>query len=254
MGRILIVENLCKVFQKNKQEYPAVNNISFFLDEGECLGIVGESGCGKTTIVSMITGFVKPDKGTIRLKGSNIEPWNPKTRKELYKSMQMVFQNPVESFNPRIRLGNAIMESMMNRGFKRSEARERMHDLLKECGLFKEHANRYPHQVSGGECQRAAIARALASQPDVLICDEITSALDVMTQEQIMGLIRKMKEQKGLSLLFICHDLAVIQQVCSRVLVIYQGRIIEEGTPDDIIRKPQQEYTKKLVASVYDIS
>ena len=166
--------------------------------------------------------------------------------------MQMVFQTPADSFDPRRTLGDGIGESLRNAGLSRKETREKVEALLKDCGLPPEYAGRYPHQVSGGQCQRAAIARALAIAPRLLICDEITSALDVTVQKEILELLNALRTRqgRGLSILFISHDISLVQQFCDRVLVMYRGEIVEEGTPDEVIRNPQNDYTKRLIDSV----
>ena len=163
----------------------------------------------------------------------------------------MVFQNPVSSFDSRKTLGNGIGESLRNHGVSKAETKGRVLELLEQCGLPKEFYGRYPHEVSGGQCQRAAIARALAVKPKIVICDEATSALDVTVQQQIMELLKKLKEERNLSYLFICHNLALVQMFCDRVLVMKDGKIVEEGTPDEVIQKPENEYTKMLVESVF---
>ena len=166
--------------------------------------------------------------------------------------MQMVFQTPTDSFDPRRTLGDGIGESLRNAGISRKETRERVGELLKKCGLSPEFASRYPHQVSGGQCQRAAIARALAIEPKLLICDEATSALDVTVQKEVLDLLNELRAQQGqsLSILFICHDISLVQQFADRVLVMYHGNIVEEGTPDEVIRGPKNDYTKRLIDSV----
>ena len=162
----------------------------------------------------------------------------------------MVFQTPMESFDPRRTLGVGIGESLKNQGMSKKEVTERVKELLVACGLPVEFANRFPHEVSGGQCQRAAIARALAVEPSILICDEVTSALDVTVQRQILDLLKELKQKKKISFLFISHDLAVVQEFCDEVLVMYEGKIIERGTTDQIIHAPQMDYTKKLLDSV----
>ena len=162
----------------------------------------------------------------------------------------MVFQMPMESFDPRCTLGDGIGECLRNMGISRTETRRKVEELLERCGLEKEYADRYPHQVSGGQCQRAAIARALAVNPSILICDEATSALDVTVQKQIMELLQKLKKENQLSFLFICHDLALVQLFCDRVIVMHDGHVEEEGTPEEIIENPKTEYTKRLIESV----
>lgn len=251
MEKILKVTNLKKIFYKNKTPFTAVNEISFFLNRGECLGLVGESGCGKSTTAKMITRLLEPDGGSILLDGEEILGQKGKKKKELYTKIQMIFQTPQDSFDPRCTLGDGIMESMRNHGVKRKDARKRMYELLEVAELDKSFAARYPHEVSGGQCQRAAIARALAVDPQLLICDEATSALDVTVQAQIIELLEKLQKERGLSILLICHDLALVQKLCQRVLVMYKGSIIETGMTDEVIRHPREEYTKILIDSVF---
>jgi peptide/nickel transport system ATP-binding protein len=166
--------------------------------------------------------------------------------------MQMVFQTPTDSFDPRCTLGDGIGESLRNNGMSRKETRDEVTRLLEVCGLSADFASRYPHQVSGGQCQRAAIARALAIKPRLLICDEATSSLDVTIQKEIIALLNKLRWEKGsdLSILFICHDIALVQQFCNRVLVLYKGKIVEQGEPDEVIRNPQDPYTRHLIDSI----
>ena len=247
MGTILEVKDLTKQFYKSKQLFTAVDHISFQLQQGECLGIVGESGCGKSTTVKMLTHLLKPDGGEILLDGTEIQHLKGKALKKLYTEIQMVFQIPQDSFDPRRTLGDGIMESMKNQGISGKQAKERMQQLLKQVELPLELADRYPNQVSGGQCQRAAIARALAIEPKILICDEATSALDVTVQAQIVELLKRLQKEMNLSILLICHDLALVQHLCDRVLVMYQGKIMEEGNPDNVINFPQNDYTKTLV-------
>ena len=211
---------------------------------------MGESGSGKSTIVKMITHLQSITEGNVILKGKDITNVKGKELREVYKDIQMVFQMPMESFDPRCTLGDGIGESLRNMGLSRKETRERVEKLLERCGLDKEYADRYPHQVSGGQCQRAAIARALAVEPSVLICDEATSALDVTVQKQILELLMELKQKENFSFLLICHDLALVQAFCDRVLVLYHGETVESGTPDEIINHPKMDYTKKLIDSV----
>lgn len=251
MEKILEVTNLKKTFYKDKTPFTAVNEISFTLNRGECLGLVGESGCGKSTTAKMLTRLLEPDGGSILLDGEEILGQKGKKKKELYTKMQMIFQTPQDSFDPRCTLGDGIMESMRNHGMKRKDARKRMYELLELAELDRSFAVRYPHEVSGGQCQRAAIARALAVNPRLLICDEATSALDVTVQAQVAELLEKLQKERGLSILLICHDLALVQKLCQRVLVMYKGKIIERGTPNEVIQHPREEYTKILVDSVF---
>lgn len=247
---ILKADHLKKIFVSGKKSTTAVDDVSFELARGECRGIVGESGSGKSTIARMLTHLEGVTEGQIFLKGKDITHIRGKALREIYQDMQMVFQMPMESFDPRCTLGDGIGESLRNMGITRAETRKRVENLLERCGLDKEYADRYPHQVSGGQCQRAAIARALAVSPEILICDEATSALDVTVQKQILELLIELKQKENLSFLLICHDLALVQEFCDRVLVLYRGKTVECGTPDEIINHPKMEYTKKLIDSV----
>ena len=253
MEPILKVENLTKVFSRQGQEdFAAVNGISFHLFPGECLAIIGESGSGKTTAVNMISRLVDVSSGRITLGGQDITHLRGQKLRRVYRTMQMVFQTPTESFDPRRTLGDGIGESLRNAGVSKGETRKKVEALLEQCGLGAEFADRYPHQVSGGQCQRAAIARALAIEPRLLICDEATSALDVTVQKEILDLLGALRAQQGrnLSILFICHDISLVQQFADRVLVMYQGNIVEKGTPEDVIRHPKNDYTKRLIDSI----
>ena len=253
MEPVLKVENLTKVFtRKGQPDFTAVNHISFELFPGECLGLIGESGSGKTTVVNMITRLVDATEGSIVLDGDEIAKKSGRELRSAYQKMQMVFQTPTDSFDPRCTLGDGIGESLRNKGMSRAETKQEVARLLTECGLTPEFATRYPHQVSGGQCQRAAIARALAVKPKLLICDEATSSLDVTIQKEIIALLNELRSHHGneLSILFICHDIALVQQFCNRVLVLYKGKIVEQGVPDEIIHNPKDEYTKRLIDSI----
>ena len=253
MEPILRVENLTKTFSRNGQsDLTAVNGISFDLWPGECLGIIGESGSGKTTAVNLITRLLDVTDGKIFLAGENITWKTGEALRAVYQKIQMVFQTPTDSFDPRCTLGDGIGESLRNSGMTRRETNLEVAHLLERCGLPAGFAGRYPHEVSGGQCQRAAIARALAVKPKVLICDEATSALDVTVQKEILELLNELRCEQGtaLSILFICHDISLVQQFCDRVLVMYHGDIVEQGSPDEVICHPQDEYTKRLIDSV----
>lgn len=253
MEKILRVEDLTKVFTRGgRPALTAVEHVSFDLGAGECLGMIGESGSGKTTLANMIARLLPPTEGRIFLDGEDITRAEGKALRPIYRKMQMVFQTPAASFDPRRRLGDGIGESLRNSGVSRKETRERVRSLLAQCGLDPEFANRYPHEVSGGQCQRAAIARALAIEPRLLICDEATSSLDVTIQREIITLLGELRGQRGkrLSILFICHDIALVQRFCDRVLVIHKGSLVEQGAPDEVIRHPQNDYTKRLIDSI----
>lgn len=251
MEPLLQISHLTKNFSDGKEdEYKAVDDVSFELFPGEKLAIIGESGSGKTTVVNMITRLLDSTDGKILLDGEDITHYKRNKMKNIYRKMQMVFQTPTESFDPRCRLGDAVAESLRNAGMPRKEAMEIVKELFKQCGLPENFMKRYPHEVSGGQCQRAAIARAIAIKPRLLILDEATSALDVTVQAEILQLLDALQEERQMSYLFICHDIALVQQFCDRVLVMHQGKIVEEGTPDEVIRNPKTEYTRRLIESV----
>ena len=251
MGPILRVDNLTKVFtRKGQPDFTAVDHISFEVEPGQCLGIIGESGSGKSTVANLITRLIDPTEGQIVLDGEDITRLKGRQLQTAYRKMQMVFQTPTESFDTRHTLGDGVGESLRNFGHSQSAVREQVAQLLQQCGLPADFAKRYPHQVSGGQCQRTAIARAIAIKPKLLICDEATSALDVTIQTEILALLSDLRRELNLSILFICHDIALVQQFCDWVLVMYKGSIVEEGVPDEVIRNPQNDYTKRLIESI----
>ena len=226
MQEILKVSSIKKTFLKDGESNTVINDVSFTVKKGQCVGIVGESGCGKSTTVRVILGLLNFDEGEIILSGNKLSPQNKIRLKEIQGKIQMVFQMPTESFNPRIKLGKSIKEAMKK--ILTSEEKEvKLKKLFEECQLSYDLADRYPKEVSGGQCQRAAIARALASDPQLLICDEATSALDVTVQYKIMNLLKNIQRNRNMAILFICHDIALVQQFCDYVLVMDKGKIIE---------------------------
>jgi oligopeptide transport system ATP-binding protein len=248
MVPLLEVKDLTKRFRKRgRGELTAVDRISFCLYPGETLGIVGGSGSGKSTVARLAARLIDASEGEIRLKGRDITRLAGKELRRACRCLQMVFQTPVGSFDPRRTLGDGIGESLKNAGVPAGERKKRVAALLGQCGLSGEYADRYPHEVSGGQCQRAALARALAVEPELLICDEITSALDVTVQKQILELLEELREKKKMTFLFISHDLALVQRFCSRILVMEDGKVAESGTPEEVILHPKAEYTKRLV-------
>ena len=251
MKPVLEIKNLTKTFvTEGKSDFTAVDHVSFQLYPGETLGIVGESGSGKSTLARIISRLIDATEGSVFLDGQDVTEIKRKKLRTYYKDIQMVFQSPVTSFDPRRTLGDGIGESLRNQGISKKEAKKEALYLLQQCGLSSEFYERYPHEVSGGQCQRAAVARALAVKPQIVICDEATSALDVTVQQQIIELLRELKKEGNLAYLFICHNLALVQMFCDRVLVMKDGKIVEEGTPDEVIMYPKDEYTKMLVKSV----
>ena len=223
MQEILKVSSIKKTFLKDGESNTVINDVSFTVKKGQCVGIVGESGCGKSTTARIILGLLNFDEGEIILSENKLSPQNRIRLKEIQGKIQMVFQMPTESFNPRIKLGKSIKEAM--RKTLTSEEKEvKLKKLFEECQLSYDLADRYPKEVSGGQCQRAAIARALASDPQLLICDEATSALDVTVQYNIMNLLKNIQKNRDMAILFICHDIALVQQFCDYVLVMDKGK------------------------------
>ncbi len=227
--------------------FKAVDDVSFELRSGETLGIVGESGSGKSTIAKMLLGLLDVSEGSVFLEGSDFNNRKGNEKREIYRKIQMVFQDPAGSFDPRRTLGDGIGESLKNAGRSKREIRSRVVELLKKCGLSEEFADRYPYEISGGQCQRAAIARALAIEPEILVCDEATSALDVTVQQQVMQLLTELREEQHLSYIFICHNLALVQSFCDRILVMKDGKVVEQGRTDEVIANPKADYTKMLL-------
>ena len=251
MDKLLQVAHLKKVFpQKDRPDIVAVDDVSFSLQRGEKLAVIGESGSGKTTVARLIARLTDSTKGKIILDGEDITRAGGAQLKKAYAKMQMVFQNPVDSFDPRCTLGDGISESLINHGQSRAQAAEKTKKLLALCGLEAEFARRYPHEVSGGQCQRAAIARALAIEPQLLILDEATSALDVTVQAEILALLNRLQQERQMAYLFICHDIALVQDFCDRMLVMQAGRVVEAGTAEEVINNPRQAYTRTLLDSV----
>lgn len=251
MEPILQVSGLTKTFHTNgRPDFTAVDRVSFLLYPGETVGIVGESGCGKSTLAKLLCRLLDVTEGTIHLCGQDITKAKGRELFGAYRNIQMVFQDPLTSFDPRRTLGDGIGESLRNAGVPKAERERRVVELLEQCGLSETFAGRYPHEVSGGQCQRAAIARALAIKPKLLLCDEATSTLDVTVQQQIMELLKDLRKKEKLSYLFICHNLALVQSFCDRVLVMHEGKIVEEGTTDQVIFHPKSDYTKILLDSI----
>lgn len=252
MDPVLKVTDLSKYFSRaGKNGFFAVDHVNFAVMAGEILGIVGESGSGKSTIAKLITRQIDATAGTIEIEGQDITGLKGREMIPVYAKIQMVFQMPRGSFDPRRTLGDGICESLRNQGMPKAEREAKARGLLEQCGLPGDFLERYPHQVSGGQCQRAAIARALMCDPKILILDEATSALDVTVQKQIMELLQELQQKKELAYLFICHNLALVQQFCDRIIVLCDGKIVEQGLPDDVIMRPKSEYAKRLVDSVF---
>lgn len=238
------------LFQRNKPTLIAVNQLSFELHAGKTLALVGESGCGKTTTARSIIGLQPPSSGSISLHGQNIRHFNKKELRVYRKQVQMIFQDPFSAMNPRMTVAEILAEGMIVQGLKKSPIQKRIKNLLEQVNLPQSSLHRYPHQFSGGQRQRICIARALATDPEILICDEPTSALDISVQAQILNLLKEIQEEQGIAYLFITHNMAVVSYIADDVLVMKDGKKVEEGTTETIFSDPQSFYTQKLVNSV----
>ncbi len=229
----------------------AVDRVSFQVNAGQTLGLVGESGCGKSTVARTILRLVPATSGTARFDGQDIFAANKPALKKLRRQMQIIFQDPVGSLNPRMTIGQIVGEPILvHKLASRGDLPKRVASLLQRVGLSPDHASRYPHEFSGGQRQRIGIARALALEPRFIVCDEPVSALDVSIQSQILNLLSDLKEQLGLSYLFIAHNLAVVEHFCDRVAVMYLGKIVETADRDRLYASPKHPYTKALLSAV----
>ncbi len=228
----------------------AVDDVSFTLKKGETIGLVGESGCGKTTLGRSIIGLEKVKEGNIIFKDTDLVNANKKQRKELCKSIQLIFQDPFSSLNPRLTVFDIITEGLLEHNMIEESPEEDAIHLLEEVGLNKEALYRYPHEFSGGQRQRLSIARAISLKPDLIICDESVSALDVSVQAQVLNLLMDLRDKFKMSYLFISHDLSVIRQISHKIAVMYLGKIVEFGDTTSIIENPQHPYTQALISAV----
>lgn len=256
---ILQVRNLCTwypvkkgLFGKPTEFVKAVDDVSFEIFPGETLGLVGESGCGKTTLGRSILRLVEPSSGTLLFEGTDMLSLNKTALRKMRREVQIIFQDPYSSLNPRLTVGNALMEPLQVHGLFVNDQQRKAHvlELLERVDLKAEYFNRYPHEFSGGQRQRIVIARALALQPKFIICDESVSALDVSVQAQVLNLLRQLQQDFGLTYIFISHDLSVVKHISDRMIVMNKGKIEEAGFPEDIYNHPKAEYTKKLIAAI----
>ncbi len=256
---ILSVQNLAKwypikkgIFAKAKNFFKAVDEVSFEIYPGETLGLVGESGCGKTTLGRCLLRLIEPTSGDLNYQNIALTSLSAKKLRSLRPELQIVFQDPYSALNPRFTIGDAIMEPMQVHGIhaNKEERKNKTIELLEQVGLSSDFFNRYPHEFSGGQRQRICIARALALQPKVIICDESVSALDVSVQAQVLNLLSDLQEKFQLSYLFISHDLSVVKHFSDRMLVMNAGKIVESGFPEEIYHHPQQAYTQKLIDAI----
>ena len=259
---IVEVKNLMKyfpitagLFQRVIGHIKAVDDVSFVIPRGKTVGLVGESGCGKTTISKCILRAIDPTSGEINLhtegKINNIADMREKELRPLRREMQMIFQDPFSSLNPRMNLLDIVSEPLLLNGVKnRSERQDRVEELLSKVGLRPEYMVRFPHAFSGGQRQRIGIARALALNPSLIVCDEPVSGLDVSVQAQVINLLMDLQDELGLSYLFVSHDLSIVRQISDSIQVMYLGRLVENGTPEEIFSSPKHPYTEALISAV----
>lgn len=239
-------------FFSKKATVKAVDGVSFDLKEGETLSIVGESGCGKSTLGRAVLQLLHNTDGKVAWMGKEITGWDPKAMRPLRKEMQIIFQDPLASLNPRMTIGEIIAEPLRthNPDLSDDQVKARVKEMMDVVGLLPRMINRYPHEFSGGQCQRIGIARAMILQPKVIVCDEPVSALDVSIQAQIINLLEKLQAKFGLSLLFISHDLSVVRHISHRVMVLYLGNVVEIAEKDALYDAPQHPYTQALISAV----
>jgi ABC-type glutathione transport system ATPase component len=247
---VLKVSGLGRTFGGGVRPLVAVEDVSFALAEGETLGIVGESGCGKSTLARMILKLLPATAGRIEIAGQDVTDLDEFRMRPLRRQIQAVFQDPVSSLNPRMRVRDIVAEPMRAAGVDARARAARVAEMLSIVGMPADAGERYPHAFSGGQRQRIAIARALASNPRIVVCDEATSALDVSVQAQVLNLLRDLQQRFSLSYLLISHDLAVVDRVCDRVAVMLAGRVVEEGTPEQLFASAAHPYTRALLEAV----
>lgn len=256
---LLVVENLQTTFDIKQSGWfakpatlKAVNGVSFSLNAGETLGVVGESGCGKSTLARTIIGLTPAKSGSIEFGGEQLVGASKERWKKVRQDIQMIFQDPLASLNPRMTVGDIIAEPLITYfpNLKKDEVRAQVRAMMDKVGLLPNLVNRYPHEFSGGQCQRIGIARALMLKPKLIICDEPVSALDVSIQAQVINLLQDLQAEMGLALIFIAHDLSVVKHISDRVLVMYLGSAVELGTDQAVYAKPTHPYTQALMSAV----
>lgn len=241
------------LFNRSKQMFTAVDNLSFSLKKGKTLALVGESGCGKTTATRALLRLIPVACGQVYYKNEEVLSLKGRALREYRKKVQIIFQDPFSSMNPRMTVGEIIAEGMLAQGIKSSIIRKRQKELIDQVNLPSNSVHRYPHQFSGGQRQRICIARSLATEPDILICDEPTSALDISVQAQILNLLKELQQQSGISYLFITHNMGVVSYIADEILVMKQGKVVEFGSCEHILNQPKHPYTQQLLQSVLDI-
>ena len=239
------------LIQREVDQVRAVDGISFAVERGETLGLVGESGSGKSTACRAVLQLLEPTSGSVRFEGREIAGLGWRRMRPLRREMQMIFQDPYASLNPRKRVGQIVGDPLKRQGVASgADLRRQVQELLDRVGLSPEHYNRFPHEYSGGQRQRIGIARALALKPKLVICDEPVSALDVSIQAQIVNLLDDLQDEFGLAYLFVAHDIGVVRHISDRIAVMHHGKIVEQGSADQVCERPADAYTKKLLAAV----
>jgi peptide/nickel transport system ATP-binding protein/oligopeptide transport system ATP-binding protein len=250
---LIEVRNLCTWFDQGRQKEPvkAVNDVSFDIRRGEVLGLVGESGSGKSTIGRSILRLVPVTSGSVNFDGTDVTTLQGNDLKDFRRRMQMIFQDPFASLNPRMTVFDTLAEPLLLHGIEtRKSVANGVLKLMDDVGLARNFVRKYPHEFSGGQRQRIAIGRALATRPEFIVADEPVSALDVTIQAQILDLMQELGREYGLTMLFVSHDLAVVRHLADRILVLYKGEIVEQGSGEDLFERPQQEYTRQLLSSI----
>jgi peptide/nickel transport system ATP-binding protein len=251
---LLRADSLVKVFGGRGGATTAVNDVSLHVDHGETLGVVGESGSGKSTLARLLIRLIEPTSGSLAYRGENLLALSPRDLRERRRNWQMVFQNPYGSLLPHLTVADNVVEPLrLNGEGDRQSRRSAAAELLDTVGLSSRHGGMYPHAMSGGQQQRVAIARALALEPELLICDEPTSALDVSIQAQIMSLLTSLQRERGFAMVFITHNLAVVERLADRVMVMERGAVVESGLTSSVFSNPSHEYTRSLLASVLPV-
>ena len=252
VNQFISIVNLSKTFHTNMGDVQAVSDVSFSLQKGSIVGLVGESWSGKTTLGRCILRLIEPSSGSVKLEGNNLLELSNKKLREIRKRMQIIFQDPFSSLNPRMRIKDIIAEGIKvhDKLSSENERFNRVAELMEEVGLQSDQMSRYPHEFSGGQRQRVGIARALAVNPEFIVADESVSALDVSVQAQILNLMLSLRDKHNLTILFIAHDLSVVEYLCDQVVVLYLGKVVESGNAKDVYSNPQHPYTRALMSAV----
>lgn len=246
---MLKVEHLKKEYHSGllrQRSILAVDDVSFSIEKGEIFGIVGESGSGKSTVAQCLTRLTEPTEGAVWFQGQNLPALKKRDLRQVRKKMQMIFQDPDSALDPRMTIGESLAEALKLQN-KTQDLKEQVLEMLLQVGLNEEHRNRYPHQMSGGQNQRVVVARALSFEPDLLIADEATASLDVSVQAQILYLLRSQQRKRGFSVLLISHDMELVRQLCDSVMVMYRGRVVEQGKTETVMAAPEHPYTRMLL-------